>query len=436
MPRFSANGTLLRINYQIDGNTNTQKDRAGLAPAAGVGGHGARGEGRHQRLRAGVRPDDRARLQRDHAVGHEHVSAGRQATASGGRISRRSRSSSSGPRTDDRKPLTKTDTYTAELGGPVLRDRLHFFAGFESTARDLSSASASSRSSRPTRRLLGIGAQPAIFPTEQTARFYIGKGDWTLSPAHHLTARYLGFRNDSPNNPNAFTGLDVDRPGRGLPRRDELDRGAGGVHVRHQQAERAARAVRRTRPEPHAQRAVGHRAGDHRVRRRRVRRAGGEYGRRPASASRRASGRSSTTSPTSAATTATSSASTSSTSTTRGPARCSSSTRSRRSRPTTTRRAGLIPRSYTNFQQFLGDPNFEMQSNLYSVFVQDDWRLTPNVKLLYGVRYDLYDYPEADPAAPFSYSQQLPDRQEQLGSARRASLVSRCGRPSSARAPA
>ena len=30
MPRFSANGSLLRINYQMDGNTNTQKDRAGL----------------------------------------------------------------------------------------------------------------------------------------------------------------------------------------------------------------------------------------------------------------------------------------------------------------------------------------------------------------------------------------------------------------------
>src|SRR5258708_25355909 len=28
--RFSANGSLLRINYQMDGNTNTQKDRAGL----------------------------------------------------------------------------------------------------------------------------------------------------------------------------------------------------------------------------------------------------------------------------------------------------------------------------------------------------------------------------------------------------------------------
>src|SRR4029453_7801399 len=29
VPRISANGTLMRINYQIDGNTNTEKDGAG-----------------------------------------------------------------------------------------------------------------------------------------------------------------------------------------------------------------------------------------------------------------------------------------------------------------------------------------------------------------------------------------------------------------------
>ena len=41
------------------------------APAAGVGSAGPRGEGHHQRLRAGVRPDHRHGLQRDHAVGHQ-----------------------------------------------------------------------------------------------------------------------------------------------------------------------------------------------------------------------------------------------------------------------------------------------------------------------------------------------------------------------------
>ena len=39
VPRFSANGALLRINYQIDGNTNTAEGPRRPAPAADVGGH-------------------------------------------------------------------------------------------------------------------------------------------------------------------------------------------------------------------------------------------------------------------------------------------------------------------------------------------------------------------------------------------------------------
>ena len=30
VPRITANGALLRVNYQVDGSNNTQKDRAGL----------------------------------------------------------------------------------------------------------------------------------------------------------------------------------------------------------------------------------------------------------------------------------------------------------------------------------------------------------------------------------------------------------------------
>lgn len=30
VPRLTANGALLRVNYQVDGSNNTQKDRAGL----------------------------------------------------------------------------------------------------------------------------------------------------------------------------------------------------------------------------------------------------------------------------------------------------------------------------------------------------------------------------------------------------------------------
>ena len=45
-----------------------------------------------------------------------------------------------GPKTDERKPDTKIDTWTAEAGGPIVVNKVHFFGGFESTYRDLSGA--------------------------------------------------------------------------------------------------------------------------------------------------------------------------------------------------------------------------------------------------------------------------------------------------------
>ncbi len=67
----------------------------------------------------------------------------------------------------------------------------------------------------------------------------------------------------------------------------------------------------------------------------------------------------------------------------------------------------MNPRSYTNFTQLFGEPAFSMDTRLYSLFVQDDWRLTSDLKLLYGLRYDLYDWPEADPTSPFESSREF-----------------------------
>ena len=47
-------------------------------PDADVGGRDRRGQGHDQRLRAGVRADDGAGLQRDHAVGHQQAAWGRE----------------------------------------------------------------------------------------------------------------------------------------------------------------------------------------------------------------------------------------------------------------------------------------------------------------------------------------------------------------------
>ena len=93
------------------------------------------------RLRAGVRPDDGHGLQRDHAVGHQHASRARAATACSasrwsafpfftpGRAHRRA------------KPPTDVNVYTVDLGGPIVKDKTHFFGGYEHTERDLSGLS-------------------------------------------------------------------------------------------------------------------------------------------------------------------------------------------------------------------------------------------------------------------------------------------------------
>ena len=52
--------------------------------------------------------------------------------------------------------------------------------------------------------------------------------------------------------------------------------------------------------------------------------------------------------------------------------------------------SGASPFAYTSFQQFFGDPDFEYSTAMWSFFVQDDWRLGPDVKILYGLRYDIY----------------------------------------------
>ena len=67
-------------------------------------------------------------------------------------------------------------------------------------------------------------------------------------------------------------------------------------------------------------------------------------------------------------------------------------------------RSGANPFGYTSFAQYFGETDLEYSSNLYGFYVQDDWRLSDRVKVLYGVRYDLYDVPGGIPDAPFEAS--------------------------------
>ena len=70
-------------------------------------------------------------------------------------------------------------------------------------------------------------------------------------------------------------------------------------------------------------------------------------------------------------------------------------------------KAGASPFGYSSMTQITGDLSFAMDTSIYSTFVQDDWQIAPTVKVLYGVRYDLYQYPEGLADAPLAQTREF-----------------------------
>jgi len=70
-------------------------------------------------------------------------------------------------------------------------------------------------------------------------------------------------------------------------------------------------------------------------------------------------------------------------------------------------RNGTNPRSYTNYAETFGDPEINYKAQFWNFFVQDDWKVTRRLKFAYGLRYDLYQIPEADSTSPFPASQKF-----------------------------
>jgi hypothetical protein len=70
-------------------------------------------------------------------------------------------------------------------------------------------------------------------------------------------------------------------------------------------------------------------------------------------------------------------------------------------------RNGVNPRSYTRYEETFGDPEISYNATFLNFFVQDDWKLTRRLKINYGLRYDLYLIPKADPASAFPASRQF-----------------------------
>ena len=195
VPRINANGTQMRTNYQIDGNTNTQKDRAGLRllPASEI---------MVQEVKVitnGFAPEFG---QTTGMVYNAITPSGTNIFRGSGSYRFRRKDMSARPfllAPTARKPDTHVNNYTATLGGPIVRDRTHFYAGYEYVDRDLSADRVITVSPENAQRL-GLGTLPGVIPASQAVTFLLGKVDHQLNQANRLSFRYLFFDNDSPYN--------------------------------------------------------------------------------------------------------------------------------------------------------------------------------------------------------------------------------------------
>jgi len=401
VPRVSANGYARRTNFQLDGNVNTQANQAGLrlVPISETF------ISEVQLVTNGFSAE----------FGNTPGLIMNNVTPSGtngfhGSTSYRFRRTWMSSRPFNTSPLavkppTTVDDFTVAVGGPIIKDRWHFYGGYEYVTRDFSGRPAQVVSISETNKqsLIAAGLPSSIFvpsiPASQKVNFFIFRTDAQLTDAHRLTGRYIKFTNFSPN--NVAGGLNT------LERTVDLDDKSNSLAIqlasvfspnvlnefRYQRAHRKSEFLPTDFTPSNApsvlitgvaafgpatntgtispiqtmnqfQNNLTWNRGDHSMKFGVGLNKIYDYRRNDISAVY--------TFPNIAAYVA---------------AKSPNATDAQR-------------RGYTSFTQTLGDAEIEYNSTFYNFFAQDDWKATRKLKLNYGLRYDLYDVPEGDPNAP------------------------------------
>jgi hypothetical protein len=394
VPRFSANGTLLRVNYQIDGNTNTQKDRAGLRllPVSEVMVREVKV------ITSGYAPE----FGQTTGLVYNAITPSGTNTVRGDasfRFRRKAMSARPFFLNSATKPDTYVNTFTATLGGPIVKDKLHFYLGYERTSRDLSADRVITITSANAERL-GLSAEDAsgVMPATQAAQFVIGKIDYQVSSANRLTVRQVNFVNDSPNNvggganakewatdfsDSMFSTASQLVSTLGANKLNELR-----VQLARRHQSRVTNGLSGTGPAIVVT-GVANFGGPYSG----AQDAGFDFSQRifqvvdnftylRSNHSFKAG----------------------------VDMQLINDTRTRTPQLQYTfssvdnyllAKSGANPKAYSTFAQFIGQPDFEMSTGMYSAFVQDDWRVTPSIKVLFGVRYDVFKLPSGDGSAPY-----------------------------------
>ncbi len=392
VPRFSANGALLRINYQVDGNTNTQKDRAGLRlmPMSEVmisevkvvtSGYAPEFGQTTGLVFNAITPSGTNRIKGDGAYRFRRTPMTATpfllaATAS--------------------KPQENLDILTGDVGGPIIKDKLHYYAGTEHTYRDMQRVITIDPAVAAS---VGVPPQPGAVPAYQSVTFFIGKGDWQIRPGQAFTLRLNTFKNNNPYNAGAGGNTALERSADywdkmfslggqlvstlGSSKLNELR-----VQWAQRHNKRFANADSGSGPAINVSGSISFGGplndgedfqqdiyqfvdnftlmhGDHNYK------AGIDY--QYVKDHRAVNQTAAFTFTTVAAYDAA--------------------------------LGGANPYGYSTFSQTVGVPTLDFNDSLFSGFVQDDWRVTPNLKVLYGVRYDVYLYPNGVPDASYPLQQ-------------------------------
>jgi hypothetical protein len=399
VPRINANGSQMHTNYQIDGNTNTEKDRAGLRmlPVSEVLVREVKV------ITNGFAPE----------FGHTTGMVYNAITPSGtndihGSASFRFKRNPFSTRPfflspTALKPDTEANDVTATLGGPIQTDKWHYYGAYEFVDRSLITGGQVITVTPANASTLGL-TLPAdgVIPAHQKVNFLFGKSDYRFNAANNLAVRYFLFKNFSASN----IGGGLTTTDRATDFTDRMDSVSGQLvsqlgpntlnELRVQYARRHQFRTQGTSVDGPAVTVTGiaqfggARLGDGNsvgfdfnqgitqvidnyswIRGRHALKAGID-------------------------------------------AQWISDTRVRGEQFVYTfpdnasylaAKNGSAPFGYSTLQQVFGDRNADYNSGFYGLFAQDDWQLSPQIKVLYGLRYDLFDVPSARPFDANPYSQ-------------------------------
>jgi hypothetical protein len=399
VPRLTANGALLRVNYQVDGSNNTQKDRAGLRqmPMSEVMIREVKV------VTTGYAPEFGQTM----GLVYNAITPSGTNTFKGQTSYRMQRqpmvaipffTAAGAP-----KPPTDVNVYTFDVGGPVIRDKTHFFGGYEHTERDLSGLSVITITPA-NQALLGL-TEPPYMPRGLNTEFAIGKVDHQLSAGNRLSFRYMFFDNFITANVGGGN-VSVQRANDFADRQHstgaQLISSLGATTLNELRVQFATRAQSRV---PNAMSGTGPAInitgvanlggpiaavsdsgfgftqdvlqvndnitflkGNHAIK------AGIDL--QWVSDTRTSPQAQLYTFPNAAAYLAA--------------------------------RDGTNRLGYTSFTQYFGLPELAYDTTQQGFYIQDDWRMGADVKILYGVRYDLYGPPDGNPGAPLATSHEFP----------------------------